>query len=86
MAQFTRALLNDSIVEWFWLIELLSVLRSVLISMGVWFAGPAGAIPQGRVHHVSRAVIDKRLSWSIQVGLVLDVLVDLDSFLLGELP
>ena len=85
MTQFTRTLSNDSIVEWFWLIELFSVLSSILVSVSVSLGGPACAIPEGRVHHVTGAILKKRLSWSIQIGLVLNVLVDLNSFLLREL-
>ena len=46
VAQFSWALSHDSIVERFWLIELLSVLRSILISVGVSLGRPAGTIPQ----------------------------------------
>lgn len=84
MTNFSWALLNNSIVEWFWLIELFSVLSSILISVSVWFGGPAGAIPESRVHHISRAIIKKRLPWAIQIGLVLNVLMDLDGSLFGE--
>ena len=41
------ALLDNSIVEWLWLVELFSVLSSILISVRVLFRGPARAIPQG---------------------------------------
>ena len=84
MAKFSWALLNDSIVEWFWLIELFSVLGSILIGVSVWLCGPAGAVPESRVHHISRAIIKKRLPWTIQIGLVLNVLMDLDGSLFGE--
>ena len=41
------ALLHNSIVEWLWLVELFSVLSSILISVRVLFRSPARAIPQG---------------------------------------
>ena len=47
VTQFSWALLNNSVVEWFWLIELFSVLGSVLICVSVSLGGPAGAIPKG---------------------------------------
>ena len=57
VAQFARALPSNSIVEWFWLVELLSVLSSVLIGVRVPLGGPARTIPEGRVHDVARAII-----------------------------
>lgn len=80
MAQLSWALLHNSIVERLGLIELFSVLRSILISMGVSLGRPARAIPECRVHDVARAIIQERLPWAVQVGLVLDVLVNLDRF------
>ena len=77
MAELPRALLHNSVVERLWLIELFSVLRSILISVRVPLGRPARAIPQSRVHDVARAIIDQRLAGSIQIGLVLHVLVDL---------
>ena len=53
VTQFARTLPDDSIVEWFWLIELFSVLSSILISVCVLLGGPASAVPERRVHHVS---------------------------------
>lgn len=85
MTQFTRTLSHDSIVEWFWLVELFSVLSSILVSMSDSLSGPARAIPEGRVHHVARAIIKERLSRSVQIRLVLNVLVNLNSFLIREL-
>ena len=81
MSQFTGTLLHNSIVERFGLIELFPILGSVLISVGVFLRGPAGAIPQGRVHHVPRAIIQERLTGPVQIGLVLNVLMNLNSFL-----
>jgi hypothetical protein len=86
VTQFTRTLSNDSVVEWLRLVELLSVLSSVLVSVGVSLGGPACAIPKGRVHHVARAIIKERLSWSIQISLVLNMLMEFDSFFMRELP
>ena len=77
VAELARALLHNSVVERLWLIELFSVLRSILISVRVPLGRPARAIPQSRVHDVARAIIDQRLAGSIQIGLVLHVLVDL---------
>ena len=86
VAQFAWTLLQNSIVEWLWLIELFSVLRSILIGVSVSLSGPACAVPERRVHDVAGAIINKRLSGSVEIGLVLDVLVDLDCFLLWEFP
>ena len=72
-------------VEWFWLVELLSVLSSVLIGVGVSLGGPARAVPESRVHDVARAIIEQRLSRSVQIRLILNVLVDLERSLLREL-
>lgn len=85
MTQFAWALPSNSMVEWFWLVELLSVLSSVLIGVGVSLGGPARTIPERRVHDVARAIIEQRLSRSVQIRLILNVLVDLDRSLLREL-
>lgn len=85
MTDFSRTLSHNSIVEWFWLVELFSVLSSILIGMSVLLSCPAGAIPQGGVHHITRAIVNKRLSWTVEVCFILDVLVDLDSSFLGKL-
>lgn len=84
VSQFTGTLLHNSIVERFGLIELFPILGSVLISVGVFLRGPAGAIPQGRVHHVPRAIIQERLTGPVQIGLVLNVLVNLNSSISWE--
>lgn len=81
---FTWALFNVSLMEWFWLIELLSVLRSGLISVRIWLGGPAGSVPQSGVHDVSGAIILQGLSRAVQVGFILYVLVDLDCALVRE--
>ena len=47
MTQFSWTLSNNSVVEWFRLIELFSILSSVLIGVSVFLSGPAGAIPKG---------------------------------------
>ena len=73
-------------MEGFWLVELFSIVSSVLIGVSVSLGSPTGAIPEGRVHHIARAVIEKGLSWSIEASLVLDVLVDLEGSLIGEFP
>lgn len=86
VTQFTRTLSDDSVVEGLRLVELFSVLSSILVSVGVSLGGPACAIPEGRVHHVARAIIEERLSWSIQISLVLNMLVEFDSFFMRELP
>ena len=85
VTQFTRTLSDDSVVEGLRLVELFSVLSSILISVGVLLGGPARAIPESRVHHVSRAIIEECLSWSIQICLVCHVLLELDGILFGEL-
>jgi len=85
VTDFSRALSHNSIVEWFWLIELLSVLSSILIGVSVLLSGPAGTIPESGIHDIARAIINKRLSWAVQVSFVLDMLVDLNSSLSCEL-
>ena len=85
VAELARALLENSVVERLRLIELFSVLRSILISVRVSLGCPARAIPQSWVHDVARAIIDQRLARSIQIGLVLHVLVDLKISFLREL-
>lgn len=85
VSHLTRTLLDNPIVEWLGLVELFSVLSSILISVGVLLGGPARAIPESRVHHVSRAIIEECLSWSIQICLVCHVLLELDGVLFGEL-
>lgn len=85
MAELARTLLHNSVVERLRLIELFSVLRSILISVLVPLGRPARAVPQSRIHDVARAIIDQRLAWSIQIGLVLNVLVDLQVSFLREL-
>jgi len=85
VTHLTRALLDNPIVERLRLVELFSVLSSILISVGVLFSGPAGAVPKGRVHHIAGAIIEERLSRSIQICLVCYVLLELDSIFFGEL-
>ena len=85
VSQLARTLPNNSVVEWFRLVELFSVLSSILISVSVGLGCPAGAVPKSRVHHVSRAIIEECLSWSIQICLVCHVLLELDGVLFGEL-
>lgn len=46
MAKFAWALLHNSVVERFWLIELFSVLRSVLIGVSVPLSSPTGIVPE----------------------------------------
>ena len=79
-----RALLDVSLVERLGLIELLSILRSVLIGVDIFLSGPAGAVPQRRVHRVARAVVEERLSRTIEVLLVLHMLVESPGDLSGE--
>ena len=80
MTNFSRTLSNNSIVEWFRLVELFSILSSILISVGVLLSSPAGTIPEGRVHHVTRAIIQQRLSRAVQIRFILNVLVNMHSF------
>lgn len=72
-------------MEWLWLIKLLSVLCSPLIGVNVLLSGPTGVIPESRVHDITRAVIDECLSWSIEVGLVSDHLLEVEALLVCEL-
>ena len=85
VTHLTRALLHNSVVERLRLVELFSVLSSILISVGVLFGCPAGAVPEGRVHYIARAIIEECLSWSIQICLICHVLLELDGLLLREL-
>lgn len=84
VAQFTRTLPHNSVVEWFWLVELFSVLRSILISVSVLLCGPTGVVPKSGVHNVSRAIVEECLSWSVQICLICDMLLELNSILLRE--
>ena len=84
VAQFTRTLPHNSVVEWFWLVELFSVLRSILISVSVFLCGPTGIVPKSGVHNVSRAIVEECLSWSVQICLICDMLLELNSILLRE--
>jgi hypothetical protein len=63
---------------------LLSILGSLLIGMNITFSGPATAIPQSAVHYVSRTIIFKCLSWSIDVSFILNMLMNIDSFFSTE--
>lgn len=78
MVHLSWALFTLSLLEWFWLVELLSVLRSGLIGVRVGFSRPAGSVPQGRVHHIARAIILQALARAVQVLFVLHVLVELN--------
>ena len=86
VTQLSWTLLNNSIVERFGLVELFSILSSVLISVSVSLSGPASAIPEGWVHHVARAVVKERLSRSIKTSLILDVFMDLQGSLFRKFP
>lgn len=86
VTQLSWTLLNNSIVERFGLVELFSILSSVLISVSVSLGGPASAIPEGWVHHVARAVVKERLSRSIKTSLILDVFMDLQGSLFRKFP
>ena len=84
VTQLARTLSDDPVMERLRLIELLSVLRSILISVSIFFRCPASAIPQRWVHYISRAIIEKGLSWSVQICLIRHMLVELNCFFLGE--
>ena len=84
VSQLARTLPNNSVVEWFRLVELFSVLSSILISVSVGLGCPAGAVPKSRVHDVSRAIIEECLSWSVQIRLVSNMLLEPNSLLLRE--
>ena len=85
VTHLTRTLLDNPIVEWLRLVELFSVLSSILICVRVLLCSPACAVPEGRVHHIARAIIEECLPWSIQICLVSHVFMELNGFLLGEL-
>ena len=53
LTQSTGAVLHVSLVERLRLIELLSVLSSILVSVHVLLSRPARRVPQSRVHGVS---------------------------------
>ena len=84
VTELARTLSDDPVMERLWLIELLSVLRSILISVSIFFRCPASAIPQRWVHYISRAIIEEGLSWSVQISLVSHMLVEFDCFFLWE--
>lgn len=46
MADFSGTLFHISLMERLWLIELFSVLGSILIGVSIFFGGPASAIPK----------------------------------------
>ena len=85
LQQSARALLDRSVMEGLWLVELLSVLSSVLISVEILLRGPTCRVPECWIHHVSRAVVDEGLSLSVEVGLVCDQGLAFQSSLLWEL-
>ena len=85
VTHLTRTLLDNSVVEWLWLVELFSVLSSILICVGVLLSSPTSVIPESRVHHIARAIIEECLPWSIQICLVSHVFMELNGFLHGEL-
>lgn len=85
MSQLAWTLFDNTVVEWLGLVELLSVLGSLLIGVRIFFSCPAGAVPEGRVHYVARAIIEQSLSRAIQVRLVSHVLLEFYRFLEREL-
>lgn len=72
-------------MEWLWLIKLLPVLCSSLISVYVLLGGPTSVIPESRVHHVTGAVINQHLSWPVEVSLISDHLLNVEVLLICEL-
>lgn len=72
-------------MEILWLIELLSILGSLLICMDILLSGPASVIPKGWVHNVATAIIDEHLSWAIQIGFICHVRVNIQRLLHGKL-
>ena len=65
MTEFSGTLFHIPLMERLWLIELFSVLSSILISVSILLCCPACAIPKSRVHHISRTIILYWLPWSI---------------------
>lgn len=74
------------LMEILWLIVLLPVLGSLLICVNVAFGGPASAIPKSWVHYIARAIIDQYLPWSVEIGFVGHMSVDIKCILGWELP
>ena len=85
VSQLAWALSNDAVVEWLGLVELLSVLGSLLVGVSIFFSCPAGAVPEGRVHYVARAIIEQSLPRAVEIGLVSHVLLEFYSLLHREL-
>lgn len=81
LSDLSWTLSGVSLVEGLGLVKLLSVLGSVLVGVEVLLSGPAGSVPKGGIHRVSRAVVVECLSWAVQIGLILDVLVELSGAL-----
>jgi len=65
MTEFSGTLFHIPLMERLWLIELFSVLSSILISVSILLCCPACTIPKSRVHHISRTIILYWLPWSI---------------------
>ena len=90
MSDLSWALSDNSIVEWLGLVELLSILSSILVGMSIFFSCPASAIPKRRVHHIPRAIIEQSLSRTIQISFVRHVLLEFYSLFqrefLGRIP
>jgi len=57
-------------MEWLRLVELLSVLCSLLISVHVFLSCPAGWIPEGGVHGITWTIIYESHPWTVQVSFV----------------
>lgn len=81
LSDLAWTLFRVSLVERLGLIELLSVLSSILVSVEVLLGGPGSTIPKSRVHGIAGAVVEKSLSWAIKVCLILNVLVEFSSSL-----
>ena len=49
---------NESIMERFWLVELLPVLSSLLVGPNIFLRRPRGRVPQLIADYIPRAIVD----------------------------
>lgn len=63
-------------MEWLGLVELFSILSSLLISMDILFCRPTCAIPQSTIHYITRTIINKWLPWTIDISFIQNMLIN----------
>lgn len=59
-------------MEWFGLVELFSILSSLLVRVHILLSRPRGRVPQLIADYIPWAVVHQRLSGSVQISFVLD--------------